>query len=192
MSTKKLLMAICVVTLALIRTANAQILTGSITVSNVFNASATASSITFSPTNVIGNVTGDFVGTVPVGSAFLVASSTFISGLSTSPLTDSTSPFFRFSTAYKSSSGTSPGLRFSFEPATITENSYSGGIGDFSGTGTLVDNTAAYSSSAADFTLDFSSANNYVLVVQTVPEPVPAGLVVTGLLGMLALRRRRA
>jgi hypothetical protein len=195
MKMKKLLIAVCAVTLTLAGKANAQFLSGSVTATNypIFVvASATSSSLMLGGTNIVAGTTGDFTGTVPLGGDFQVefGRPAQITGLSTSPLDDPISHFFVFSTGYLGS-GTTPDRRFEFDLQTITEDSYSGnGIGDFSGTGTLIDNAGVYASSPADFTVDFSNANNYVLTL-AVPEPATAGLLATGLFGLWALRRRQ-
>jgi len=55
----------------------------------------------------------------------------------------------------------------------------------------LIDDTGVYDTSSADFTVDFTSANNYSLTL-SVPEPATVGLMTTGLIGLWALRRRRS
>jgi len=198
MSTKKLQLFLLVSTaiLAFTGAAKAQILTGSINAS-VYpgdQGEATASSLTLFQTNVISATTGDFIGSVPTGGYLTAYYPSTIDGLSTSPLDVSINNYFIFSvlTPFGSAGGTTPSNRFEFNLQTITETSYSGdGIGDFSGTGTLVDITGAYSSSAADFTLDFTSPGIYSFTLTTVPEPTTISLVATGLLGVLALRRRK-
>jgi hypothetical protein len=194
MNIKRLFIAICAVTLSMTGSANAQFFSGSITVSNspiYAVAFATGSSLMLSGTNLVAKTTGGFTGVVPLEGLFLVqfGDPAEINGLSASPLTDSINNFFVFSTGYEFGPGTTPPNRFDFDLQTITEDP--DGIGDFSGTGTLIDNGGVYGSSPAEFTVDFTSANNYILTLD-VPEPATIGLVTTGLLGLWVFRRRKA
>jgi hypothetical protein len=175
----------------------AQVLTGSVTASvppgeGEYGGGATSSSLGLFVTNVISATTGDFVGAVPTDGILTPYLGT-INGLSTTPLADSINNYFVFSTRPPyGGTGTTPPNRFDFDLATITEDSYNSGTGAavFTGTGTLVDSTGAYSSSPADFTVDFSNANNYTISIVTVPEPGTISLVAAGLLGAWIWRRK--
>ena len=158
--------------------------------------SFSASSLTLNAQNLITTaLSGDFATQVPSLSD-LTANTTTITGLSASPLADSIPNFFVFSTpdAIFSTSGTTPSNRFEFNLATITETSYvSSSVASFYGTGTLVDSTAAFDNTPAQFTLSFSGPSNYSFsfAATAVPEPTTLGLVATGLVGALSFRRRR-
>lgn len=178
--------------------AGAQVLTGSIsayTISSLTAGLATSDSLKLAATNFIESASGDFSGVVSPNS-LLLAYGASINALSTTPLSDPLYRFFIFSSndpfPGMTASGTTPSGRFEFELQTITEDSYSGnGIGDFSGTGMLSDNSGTYASSLADFTLDFTGAHDYSLTVETVPEPATMSLIAGGLAGLLVFRRRK-
>jgi PEP-CTERM motif len=160
------------------------------------SSSFTASSLTLNAQNLITTAeSGDFAAQVPSLSD-LTAYSTTITGLSTTPLADSISDFFVFSTpdAIFGSSGTTPNNRFDFNLATITETSFtSTSVASFSGTGTLVDTLGTFDNTPAQFNLNFSGPSNYsfTFAATAVPEPTTLGLVATGLVGALSFRRRR-
>ncbi|MGA2585097.1 MAG: PEP-CTERM sorting domain-containing protein [Tepidisphaeraceae bacterium] len=179
--------------------ANASVMTGSMgAVVDPFvtsTATYTSSSVTLFAQNLITTAeSGTFATEVP-SHGDLTADATTITGLSTSPLSDSISDFFVFSTpdATLLTSGTSPSNnRFDFNLATITEPTYLGvGAGaSFSGTGTLVDTANIYSSTPAEFTLSFPDGNGtYSFTIATVPEPTSLASLC---IGSLVLIRRRA
>lgn len=187
----KLLLA--TVILGFAAAANAQYLNRSVTASVYSGRSgnATSSSLSLFATNVISGTMGNFSSVVPIGSLLTPHIGT-VSGLSTTPLSDSINNYFVFSSqAPFGASGTTPLNRFDFDLSTITEDSYSGGIGDFSGTGTIVDTTSAYQTTAADFTVDFSSSIAYTITLETVPEPGTISLGTTGLLVVIMRRNIR-
>ena len=193
---KKLQFLLAGAVLAFTCAAKAQALSGSISASVWPNDAfgTTSSSLLLFQTNVISAATGDFASTVPVGGILYGYYPQSIDGLSTTPLTDPINNFFVFSDHTFGVSGTTPIDRFDFDLATITEDSYDSATGAavFSGTGTLVDSTGALSSQQADFTVDFSNSRNYTISIVTVPEPATVTLVTVGLLGVLALCRRKA
>jgi hypothetical protein len=196
MSTKKLLFLLSAVVFAFTCTVQAQNLNGSLTATTFPGdiGFATDSSLSMFNTNIIQTATGNFNGTVPI-SSLLTATTATIEGLSTTPLTDPINNFFVFSSsAPHGPNGTTPQNRFEFNLQTITEDSFVGGVGEFSGTGTIVDITGAFANTSADFTLDFNgpSPNSYTITLATVPEPATVSLVALGLAGTVALRRRRA
>jgi hypothetical protein len=185
--------------LAFAHAATAAPITGSMgVVVNPFAASSasfTSSSLTLNAQNLITTAeSGDFATQIPAHSD-LTASTTTITGLSTSPLADSIPNYFVFSTpdAILATSGTTPNNRFDFNLATITETSFGSGAASFYGTGTLVDTTGAFDNTPATFTLSFSGSSNYsfTFAATAVPEPATLGLIGTGLLGALSRRRRR-
>jgi hypothetical protein len=190
-STLAIILAVSVAGLAFASAANAQMMSGSDAVNALGNGSFATSSLTLAATNFFTAAGIGTFATVPEFS-YLTASTTTITGLSTSPLADSIPDLFVFSTpGILGSSGTTPNNRFDFNLLTITETSSS--LGDFTGTGTLVDTTAAYAPTPAIFTLGFSGANNYsfTIAAEPVPEPTTIGLVAIGLLGALTIRRRK-
>lgn len=194
-----LLIFLLICSLSFAEALRAQVLTGAVygdASSPEAPGNATSSSLTASPTNFIAFATGDFAGLV-LSNSFMITYYGTISGLSTTPLADSINSYFMFSgpdtLPGRTASGTTPNFRFDFNLATVTETSYSGnGIGDFLLTGTVVDTLGVYSSSPADITIDFYNPNYYNFSLQTVPEPSTLSLVTGGLLGLFALRRRKA
>jgi len=193
MNIKKLQLLAALASLAFVTAANAQIFTGSMgVVVDPFvtpTSAYTASSLTLNGLNLITtSETGTFAALVPAHSD-LTAYTTTITGLSASPLADSIPNFFVFSTpdAFFATSGTTPNNRFGFNLVTIAETS----AGVFSGTGTLVDTTAAYANTPATFTLSFSGAQNYSFTLAAVPEPTTTMIVGACLLLPFTLRLLR-
>jgi hypothetical protein len=185
-----------ILSLALAWETKAQFLTGSLTASSDFNgASATSSSITLVTSNTIDFDSGGFAASVPTNSLLMVRGDLTISGLSTTPLSDSINDFFVFSyPAPGVGIGTTPFNRFDFDLSSITETSYTGGANNtatFSGTGTIVDTTGAFQDTSAEFTVDFEHPSQYLITLEAVPEPATISLVTTGLLAAFALRRRK-
>jgi hypothetical protein len=177
--------------LAMAAAADAAPLTGSMGVVEspfeVPTSSYTSSSVTLNADNLITTaLTGDLATQVPAHSDLTAYSST-ISGLSTSPLTDSIANFFVFSSpdSTLATSGTTPTNRFDFNLATISEPV----LGTITGTGTLVDTTGAFGSAPASFSVGFSGPNNYSFTLSTTPEP--ASLSVLAFAGISLIRRRR-
>jgi hypothetical protein len=162
--------------------ANAQMMTGSMGVAAdpfvTFTGSWTASSLTMSAINLITtSEQGTFLALVPSHSD-LTAYTTTITGLSTSPTAENIPDFFVFSTpdVTFATSGTTPNNRFEFNLATITD--VGGGV--FTGTGTLVDTTAAYANTPGIFTLSFPD-DVYSFTIAAVPEPSSLCLLIGGL-----------
>lgn len=198
MKTKILPLLISVASLAFAGAANAQFLNGSLTLSALVpgTGSATASTLDLSLTNVVASTTGSFASLVPLNS-ILYAPHPGTTGLSSSPLADPISDFFVFADQYPAAGGakgTTPPDRFDFNLATLTENFYDSANGTalFTGTGMIVDTTGDNQDTAGEFTVNFSGPGNYTLTILTVPEPATITLAAAGLLGLLALRRRRA
>jgi PEP-CTERM motif len=185
---KKMLALLFIGCLALAGGARAQYLTGNLTGEAMPGrgvGNATASSMQLSWSNMVDSASGSFAGIVAVNSQ--VATSGFeIDGLSTTPTTVSISPFFTFFNAFAP-------VRFRFDLTTLTEDSYDSGTGQalFTGTGTIIDNTGAYQNTPSDLTVTFSSPSAYTFSLEAVPEPATMSLAAAGLLGLLALRRRR-
>lgn len=176
----------------------AETLTGTLNIANGpngFTGDSGASSLTLSGTNRVLNAGGDFSGNVPINS-IVFAPDGELTGLSTTPQAHSINNFLWISGADFYSGfiapATAPENRFFFDLATIAEDSYTFGTGAavYSGTGTIVDSTGAFSSSAADFTINFSDFWNYTISIGTVPEPGTVSLLAAGLLGLVVLRRR--
>lgn len=190
---KKLQLLLAGIILAFTCATKAQVLTGSIS-AWCDGSQANSSPMSLFATNFITAATGDFAGIVPNNSLLTPYVGT-ISGLSTTPLAVSINNYFVFSSTGVEGlvQGTTPINRFEFNLATITEESYNPttGAATFTGTGTLVDSTGAFSSSPANFTVDFTTANFYTLSLETVPEPATLSLAAAGLLGALVLRRRK-
>ncbi|HUE36177.1 MAG TPA: PEP-CTERM sorting domain-containing protein [Candidatus Acidoferrum sp.] len=188
---KILLTLVLVGSLAFVREANAQFLTGSLTASSDFNgASFTSSSLSLVNSNTIDSDSGSFGILVPPNS-LLMASVNTISGLSTSPLADSINNLFVFSYPLGGSASTTPPNRFDFNLAAIAENSDNGTTAEFTGTGTIIDTTGAFQDTPGQFIVNFSNSSFYTITLETVPEPATASLAVAGLLGALVLRRRK-
>ena len=194
---KKLLTLVCLGSLALISTANAQpYFTGSMATAQwSAGGSYTSTSLTLAPTMLITSLqSGDYASYIPADSD-LTESTATISGIGTSPTAENITDYFVFSTpdSIFSSSGTTPNDEFNF---TLSSIEYLGGSSDaFSGTGTLFDSTSTFSPTPADFTLSFSGPSSYSFTFASaapVPEPATMSLVVGGLIGLLALRRRKA
>ncbi len=158
----------------------------------VGSSSFTPSSVTLDGTNLILSTTQDFTSLVP---AFgnLTGYNITITGLSSSPTSESISDFFVFSTADPDfdASGTTPPNRFEFNLTSITEDYISSSDANFSGTGTLIDITSTYADTPATFSISFSGADDYSFTVEAVPEPTTISLFAAGILGALALRRRK-
>ncbi len=182
--------------LALAGSVNATVLTGSITVAEGGTqvSSFTSSSISMNVTNLVVRSSGDFSGLVPSLSQ-LMANDTSISGLSSTPTSEPVNNYLVFSSsdAY-SGTGTAPPYRFEFELTSLAEVAYSApDFASFVGTGTLIDTSGAYESTPATFNLSFSSPTSYSfsLTATPVPEPTTVSLFAAGILGALALRRRK-
>lgn len=194
---KKLQLFLAAAVLAFACASKAQVLTGSINASVISGqtGNATSSSLKLFETNIISTTTGDFVSTVPTGSlAETFFSPPTISGLSSTPISISINNYIFFSVpASPGGSGTSPLDRFDFDLATMAEDSFNSttGAATFTGTGTLVDNADAFTSSPADITITFSNAHTYTFTITTVPEPATITLAAVGLLGAWAIRRRK-
>ncbi len=191
----KLVFSLLLAILAFVSAARAQTLIGTLSSTNNTSGFATSSSLgrSFS-TNTIVTATGNFTSLLPLGGYLVVRAGT-ISGLSSTPISDSINDYLSFSgrVPLTGAQGTTPNYRFDFDLQTIAEDSYnsSTGVALFTGTGTLVDTTGAYQNTPADLTVDFSSTHNFTLTLD-VPEPSAIALSATGLLGMLALCRRKA
>lgn len=190
---KKLQLLLAGIILAFTCATKAQVLTGSISAS-CDGSQATSSPMSLFATNFITAATGDFAGIV-INNSLLTPYVGTISGLSTTPLAVSINNYFVFSSTGVEGlfSGTTPINRFEFNLATITEDSYNSttGAATFTGTGTLVDSTGAFSSSPADFTVDFTTAKFYTISLETVPEPATMSVAAVGLLGALMPGRRK-
>ena len=188
--------------LAFVGAANAQLMTGSLALSPdpfISNPAAyTASSLTLDPTNLVnaGAQLGSFAGGVVPNYSFLTATNLTITGLSSTPLADSITDYFVFSSpdATLGASGTTPNNRFEFNLATIREVYPAGSGAAFYGTGMLTDiQPGGYANTPAQFTLSFpDGGSTYSFTLAVVPEPSTIGLVVVGLLGALTIRRRKA
>jgi hypothetical protein len=157
------------------------------------SASYTTSSLTLNSQNLITTAeSGDFSTVLPSHSD-LTAYSSAVGGLSTSPTSESISDYFLFSSpdSTLATSGTTPTDRFSFALSSLTEVNDNGSLGaTFTGTGTITDSAGAYAATPAEFTVGFSSTDNYSFTLATVPEPTTLALI--GLpLGALMLRRRK-
>jgi hypothetical protein len=171
--------------LALAGVAKAQFFTGSINAmeGSPLMGSFTSSSLTLDPTNIIIGTSGTFSSSVPFESD-LTAYNDTITGLSSSPLSESISDYFVFSSPDPlQSSGTTPNDRFEFNLTSITEDV----DGTFSGTGTLVDTQGLYAPTEAAFNLSFSSSDNYSLTLEAVPEPTTVSLLAVAMLSALTL-----
>ncbi len=183
--------------------ASAQQMTGSVTaeqISSTFGgfSEATSSSMQIWWTNVVQTASGSFSGIV-LQNSLMNASGEQITGLSSTPISTPVNLFLQFSVAndftYGSTTpGTTPSNRFDFNLLTLAETSYDSdtGAATFIGTGTIVDITGALQSTPGELTVDFSSANDYTLTLEAVPEPATIGLVSAGFLGLLVLRHRKA
>jgi PEP-CTERM motif len=196
---KKQLMWTMVGCLALAFGAKAQYLTGTVTGEEIPVRSAgvaTASSMKLFETNVLQSVTGGFAGIVP-DNGILTADPIEISGLSTTPLAVSINNYFEFSgqdifPGYQAP-GSNPSNRFAFNLASLEEVSYDSGTGQalFTGTGTIIDSLDDFQDTSADLTVNFSGPGTYTFSLEAVPEPATISMAGAGLLGLLALRRRR-
>lgn len=194
---KKALALVFIGSLALAGGARAQYLTGTLT-GFPFDAfgNATASSMTLFYTNIVQSASGSFAGIVPNDSE-VTTYGREIDGLSTTPTTISIDNFFLFSLQDRfggyEAPGTTPLNRFEFNLVTLTEDSYNSGTGQalFTGTGTIIDTTGAYQNTPGDLTVTFTGPEAYTFSLEAVPEPAAMSLVATGLLGLLAMLRRR-
>ena len=193
---KKFLLFLAAGVLAFAFATKAQVLTGSITAS-VFAGDGgvvTSSSLTMFQTNIISATTGNFAGTVPIGSILYAYTGT-INGISSSSTPFSINDIVVFSDLSPGGvSGTTPPARFDFNLSTLAElpPGPSGGGASFAGFGTIVDTTGAFQATPAIFSVDFSNANNYTISIVTVPEPATITIAAAGLLGVLIIRRRKA
>jgi len=195
MNIKTIQLLVSVASLAFVSAGNAQQINGGLTVEPVVVGSSwTSSTLTLDAVNYVFSTSGDFASTVPTFGV-LTADASTISSLSTSPTAENISDFFVFSGSGGGfgALGTSPNNRFDFNLSTLTDV----GAGVFTGTGTVVDTASigAFAPTPASFTLGFSGANNYSFSFDTtptaVPEPTTISLLVTGLVGALAIRRRK-
>jgi len=132
---------------------------------------------------LVESASGDFSPEVQSTSG-LTAYTTTITGLSSTPLAISIADYFAFSSDLIAD-GTSPANRFEFNLATLTETFDSGGIADFSGTGTVVDTTGAFANTAASFTIGFSGSASESFTLNTSPTAVPEPTTVVAGVSML-------
>jgi hypothetical protein len=154
----------------------------------------TASSLTLDNLNYTEPLipaTGMFGTTVPEGTE-VYAYSSEISGLSSTPKTESISDFLVIGgpgPAPFDSLGTTPNDRFDFELQTLEESASQ--PGGFIGEGTLTDTTGQYSPTPAELAINFTpSSANYSFTVTAVPEPATLTLALAGL-GVLPFLRRK-
>jgi hypothetical protein len=170
---------------------------GGLAVSPIGGGSATSSSLTLQGSNLITQATGDFLTLGAIVSG-LTASTSTVSGLSTTPTAESIPDYFVFASPSVfpppfDGPGTTPSNRFDFDLTSLTETAYNAAVGvsSFSGAGTITDSAGVYDPTPATFTIGFSSPSNYSFTFNTVvPEPTTLGLAAISL-GALMMRRRR-
>jgi hypothetical protein len=155
----------------------------------------TTSSFSLNQANLVTvDESGTFAALVPTLGDFTAYTGT-VSGLSTSPVAESISDFFVFSTpdTTLSTSGTTPSNRFDFNLSSITETTDTGSTASFQGYGTLVDTLGTLTSTPATFDIAYSSQHGYTITLAAVPEPSTWVLLLGGLsLFALRIRARRA
>jgi hypothetical protein len=185
---KKQLLAVAAL-VALVGIGHAQQINGGIAVGG--SGAFTSGSLTLNSIGLVESSTGDLSSADTESGATL--STAVLSGLSSSPTTESINDFFQFSSPLiPPSTGTTPANRFDFDLTSITETNPTTGI--FTGSGTLVDTTGALQNATATFTLSFagSTAMSFSLdTVQAAPEPSSWALaaILGGAFAFLRFRR---
>ena len=185
--------------LALSSLAHAQFFTGTMTiVVNPFavsTSSFTSSSFSLNQINLVtANETGTFASLVPALSNLTAYTGT-VSGLSPSPVSESISNFFVFSTPNitLATSGTTPNNRFGFNLTSVTQTAYTGATASFFATGTLTDSLGSFFTTPAQFDLAYSSQGGYTIAVtaEALPEPSTWAMLLGGVCLMVWWRTHK-
>ena len=190
-----------VASLALVSGAKAQIyFTGSVSVVDFYGGGSAASdSLTLAPLTLLTTGQGDYAsgaGFIPSLSDVTGYTGT-ITGIGLTPTAENINNYLAFSLpdSFFNSAGTTPGNRFVFDLSTIESLGSPSPVFGFYGQGTLIDTQGYFANTPAEFTLNFSSANNYSLTIASaapVPEPATISLTSIGLMAAMVIRRRRA
>jgi len=197
MGTKKHFVAVSVASLVLVGEANAAFLVGSVGFIPLSDAGTYSQNSVTLPNNNLVVVNQAGTGNLSPLTQFssVTPYSQTISGLSSTPTTESIPSFFVFNAA---------GGRFVFNLSSLAETSYNpGSFATFRGTGTLIDTVSSdgYDPSPASFTLAYNTVgglNNFNVTFNTVAIPEPATYGTLAGIGLLSftlgsqLRRKHA
>jgi hypothetical protein len=190
---KKLHLLTLIASLAFAGAAQAQTITGGLSIGTLGGGSFTSNSLTLSSSNFDSSPTGD-LSSVPTLSAVPAYSGTV--NLSSSPTID-IPDYLEFASANSgvlNGAGTTPPDRFNFELTGLVEEDST--LGNFIGTGILTDSTGVFQPTEASFTLGFAGASNYSLSfyadgAEAAPEPSTWTLCLAACGVLVYLRRRQ-